>query len=195
MVVPPNVQGYKQTILWLLNLVLFYNIAVALLPLVRSKDDLTDIALTPSQRALLGLDPNATPPTTPTTRYITPPRYPRSSTPRNSSPGSRSSSNGNSPLARKRSPSGGRQGSGSPYSPSASPMWQKAVGGSRDASRRHSYGSPSPLGPGLGGKDTNVLGAPSTPSPSAGRGASVGLNNRWLYERGRASPSSRGIYS
>lgn len=74
-------------------------------------------------------------------------------------------------------------------------MWQKAVEGSRDSMRRHSYGSPSPLRSGLGGRDMSLLGTPSTPSPPVGRGASVGLNNKWLYERGRANPGHRGIYS
>ena len=74
-------------------------------------------------------------------------------------------------------------------------MWYKAVGGPREASRSNSYGTPSPLGRTFGGKDTSVLGVPSTPSPSAGKGASVGLNSKWLYERGRASPRSSFIYS
>ena len=177
----------------LLRIILFCNIVMAFLPLVRRKDDLVDIPLTPSQRALLGLDPNATPPITPGTQYITPPRYPRSSTPRSGTPGSRSSGAANSPLSRKESPSFGRQGSDSPFTPSASPLWQKAVGGSRDPARRHSYGSPSPLGPGMNGKDMSVLGTPNTPSPSTGRGVSVALNSRWLYERGRGSPGNRGL--
>lgn len=166
---------------------------LALLPLVRRKDNLVDIPLTPSQRALLGLDPNATPPMTPGTQYITPPRYPRSSAPRSGTPGSRSSSAANSPLSRKDSPSFGKQGSESPFTPSASSLWQKAVGGARDSGRRHSYGSPSPLGPGGSGKELSVLGAPNPPSPSTGRGTSVALNSRWLYERGRGSPGSRGL--
>lgn len=166
---------------------------MALLPLVRGKDNLVDIALTPSQRALLGLDPNATPPMTPGTQYVTPPRYPRSSTPRNGTPGSRSSSAANSPLSQKGSPSFGKLGSESPFTPSASPLWQKAVGGFRDSGRRHSYGSPSPLGQSMSGKEMSALGAPNTPTPSTGRGASVALNSRWLYERGRGSPGSRGL--
>lgn len=170
-----------------------YNITLAILPLVQGRDNLIDIPLTPSQRALLGLDPNATPPMTPGTQYITPPRYPRSSTPRSGTPGSRSSSVADSPLSRKDSPSFGKQGIDSPFSPSASPLWQKAVGGARDSGRRHSYGSPSLLGPSGSGKEMSVLGAPNTPSPSTGRGASVALNSRWLYERGRASPGSRGL--
>ena len=161
---------------------------------MKSKDDVSDIPLTPTQRALFGLDP-ATQPMTPASPYVTPPRYPRSSTPRRSNSNSRSSSYANSPLSGKGSPSLGRQGSASPFSPSATPLWQKAVGGARDSTRRHSFGSQSPLGPGFGGKDASVLGFPSTPSPSTGRGASVGLNSRWLYERGRASPSSRSLFS
>ena len=155
------------------------------------KDNFTDIALTPSQRALLGLDPNAAPPVTPTTQYITPPRYARTSTPRTHSPGSRSGSNSDSPISWKPSPSLGPAGSGSPFSPPAIPTWQKPFEESRDTTRRHSYGSPSPLGLGRGWKDASVLGTPSTPSPSAGRGSSVALNSRWLYERRKVSPGSR----
>lgn len=163
---------------------------------MRSKDDVSDVLLTPTQRGLLGLDPNANPPPsiTPGTQYITPPRYSRSPTPRNSSPASRASSNADSLGSRKGSPLTGRQGSDSPFSPSPSPMWHKAVGGGRDSPRRSSYGSPSPLGP-INGKDLSILGVPNTPSPPTGRGSSVGLNSKWLYERGRSSPSSRSLYS
>ena len=171
-----------------------YNIAVAIVPVIRPKDDMLDIPLTPTQRAALGLDPNATPPpATATGSYITPPRYPRSPTPRNTS-GSRSGSPMNSPDSRRGSPISGRQGSDSPFSPSPSPLWQKKVGPGRDTSRRHSYGSQSALGPGSG-KELSILGAPSTPSPSAGRGNSIGLNSKWLYERSRVSPGSRSMYS
>lgn len=189
--IPHAVQRYTNVFLSILCLLSIFNIAVSCYPLVMKKDNLTDIDLTPSQRALLGLDPNAAPIATPATQYITPPRYPRSSTPRNDSPGSRSGSNMASPTSQQESPSLAQQGSGSPFSAPAISMWQKAIGGSRDTGRRHSYGSPSPLGFGRSGKDASVLGAPSTPSPSIGRGSSVGLNNRWLYERGRISPGSR----
>lgn len=173
-----------------------YNILLTLAPIMRTKDNLTDIPLTPTQRAALGLDPNAAAPlpNTPVSPYITPPRYSRSPTPRKSSPGSRSRSPAGSPGSRIESPLLKRQGSDSPFSPSHSPLWQKAVGGSRDSPRQRSYGSPSPLGPGTG-KDVSILGAPSTPSPSTGRGTSVGLNSKWLYERGRASPTNRNLYS
>lgn len=167
-----------------------FNIAIALLPLIKNTDELTDIPLTPTQRSLLGLDPNATPPLTPGTQYITPPRYPRSPTPRNISPATRSTSNYSTPITR--SPSFGREGSDSPAaSLAASPLWQKSLGKSRDnTARRSSYGSPSPLGPGYGGGNS-ILGAPSTPSPTAGRGATVGLNNKWLYQKGRSASGSR----
>lgn len=169
---------------------------MALFPLIRRKDDLLDIPLTPSQRALLGLDPNATPPMTPGAQYITPPRYPRSSTPRSGTPGSRSSSQWSSPLSGRGPISSGRSGGEMSFSPSPSPLLQKAIGGvSRDLNRRHSYGSPSPLGPNLNARGMSILGAPSTPSPTAGKGTSVGLNSRWLYEKSRVSPGNRGLYS
>ena len=184
------IQPVARPLLWLLYLLGIYNIAMALLPLVKKKDELVDIPLTPTQRSLLGLDPRATPPPTPTTQYSTPPRYPRSPTPRNISPATRNNSTYGTPITG--SPSFGREGSGSP---TGSPLWQKAVGRARDPARRSSYGSPSPLGPGFGGKEGSILGAPSTPSPSAGKGASVGLNSKWLYNKGRSSSGSRNTYS
>lgn len=193
--VPKSAQGYVPYAQLPLILLFIYNIAVALAPVMRPKDNLTDIPLTPTQRSALGLDPNVVSlPNTTAPSYITPPRYSRSSTPRKSSLGSRSRSPADSSGSRRGSPLSGRQGSDSPFSPSPSPLWQKAVGGGRDTARRHSYGSASPLGPGPG-KDVSVLGAPSTPSPSSGRGTRVGLNSKWLYERGRASPSNRNLYS
>ncbi|KAL6722313.1 hypothetical protein ACLMJK_001420 [Lecanora helva] len=168
----------------------FYNIAIAILPLVKNIDELPDIPLTPTQRSLLGLDPRATPPPTPGTQYITPPRYPHSQTPRNISPATRSSSAYSTPITG--SPSFGRQLSDSP---TGSPLWQKAVGRTREPVRRSSYGSPSPLGPGASNREGGMLSAPSTPSPTTGRGASVGLNSKWLYNKGRSSSGSRSIYA
>ncbi|KAL9631602.1 MAG: hypothetical protein Q9164_005793 [Protoblastenia rupestris] len=166
-------------------LVVLYNILTATLPLVRTSDNLTDIPLTPTQRALLGLDPTATPPLTPGTRYTTPPRYPRSPTPRNLSGTPRNISGGvGTPSSRKGSPLAGTTDRGD--SPTASPLWQK----SKEVARRGSYGSPSQLGLGMGGgNERSILGRQSgTPSPTggmAGRGATVGLNSKWLYEKGR----------
>ncbi|KAI9878415.1 MAG: hypothetical protein M1830_000935 [Pleopsidium flavum] len=187
---------YPQHIVFVFRLLLVYNIAVALYPLIRRRDDLHDIPLTPSQRALLGLDPNATPPMTPGAQYITPPRYPRSSTPLSGTPGSRSSSHWSSPLSGRGNVSIGRTGGEQSFSPSGSPLLHKAIaGGPKDLTRRHSYGSPSPLGPNINGRGMSILGGPNTPSPTMGKGASVGLNSRWLYEKGRGSPGSRGLYS
>ncbi|KAI4213097.1 MAG: hypothetical protein LQ351_004251 [Letrouitia transgressa] len=143
---------------------------MATLPLVKTQDELTDIPLTPSQRALMGLDPNANS-STPDTQYITPPRYARSVTPRSSS-GSWRSKDSNSPFSQRESPLYGRERSDSPFPPSGSPLWQKAIGKDRDAARRSSLGSPSPLGPGFNPKES-ILGVPSTPSPTTGKNTSV----------------------
>ncbi|MCJ1287628.1 hypothetical protein MMC26_006980 [Xylographa opegraphella] len=190
-------------VLWnyIIPLLFLYNIYTAASPIFRHKDapfaflrkdEFADIPLTPTQRSLLGLDPNGGPPVTPKTQYLTPPRYPRSATPNSGTPGSRGSSNAGSPASRKESPLG-RPGSGSEFSPSGSPLWQKTLGGN-SAARRHSYGIPSPLGPGGAGKEGSVFGIPNTPSPTAGKAASVPLNSRWLYERGRSNSGSRSVY-
>ncbi|KAI4102700.1 MAG: hypothetical protein L6R37_004231 [Teloschistes peruensis] len=196
--VPTPAQAYLDNALFYLNLLPIYNILVALLPLYYGTDNVSDIPLTPTQRALLGLDPNATPPLTPGTQYITPPRYARSPTPRtnpNSPAGSsrsRQSSAGRTPLRDRSSESPSYN---SPYSPNASPslLWSQKSGFGSDSKlglRKSSMGqSPSPLGLGLGRSASESLwSAPATPSPLAGKGqgtASVGLNSRWLYERGR----------
>jgi len=169
-----------------LQLLLAYNIIGAFWPLFRGKDDLSDIPLTLAQRKLLGLPPSSKPPT-PGSQYITPPRYARTPTPLSGSPGSKGSSS-NSPLSG--SPVGSK--SGSPFSPGASPLLQKAMGGA-GGTRRHSYGSPSPLGPGA--SRANMSETPNTPSPTAAKGASVGLNNRWLYEKGRRNSGNPRLYT
>ena len=182
---------YKTYTLLVLRALFFINILVAFRPLLRSKDDVADIPLTPSQRSLLGLQPSNAP-LTPGGQYITPPRYSRSSTPRSDvsgRAGSRSPYGGSPSNGRDGSPGSfdrslgqsQRRNSGSLYS--QSPLVQKALGGS--AARRLSFDS---------GNGNNGL--PSTPTANVGSGrASVGLNNKWLYERGRASPSSRGVFS
>lgn len=169
------------------------NVLLACAPLFRAKDDMTDIPLTPSQRALLGLKPANTP-LTPGEQYITPPRYARSSTPHSStqragsgSPLSGRGVGGSSPSSFDRSIGGQthyRSGSGSP-------LVQRALGES--ASRRLSFGrSPSPLGQSV----FDGAGMPGSPTPGVGSGkASVGLNSKWLYERGRGSPSGRSLFS
>ncbi|OCK84454.1 hypothetical protein K432DRAFT_345127 [Lepidopterella palustris CBS 459.81] len=168
------------------RILLLTNIALALLPLFRRKDEIVDIPLTPSQRAALGLDPNLGMPQTPGTTYITPPRYARSTT--------RSSrSNTQSPLSGRSSPLGKPvSASNSPFSPNASPLLQKAIGGGA-AARRLSYDRQSPLGASLFG-DSSSSNTPGTPTPAPAK-ASVGLNNRWLYERGRGTPGGRGLFA
>lgn len=62
---------------------------------------------------------------------------------------------------------------------------QKALAGS--AGRRLSFDT-------NGGSSSSGL--PSTPTPIPGAGkASVGLNSKWLYERGRGSPNGRNLFS
>jgi len=77
---------------------------------------------------------------------------------------------------------------GTPFG--GSPLARKAMEG-----RRSSYGSPVNMGASLfdesngsrGGSPGSGFGESSTLSP--GRGASVGLNSKWLYQRGKSRPS------
>lgn len=158
------------TVVVLSRLLAATNIALALAPLIRAPDDLSDIPLTPTQRALLGLQP-ATKTATPGSQYITPPRYSRTPTPRSSS-----RSHSGSPYSD--SPRAGPAPSTNPYSPSASPLFQKAVG--RDAGRRLSQGSPSGLGPANGSIFSK------SPSPMHSRNSNIPFSNKWLYEKTKA---------
>ncbi|KAH9882671.1 hypothetical protein J1614_000907 [Plenodomus biglobosus] len=166
------------------------NIVANFWPLIRRyrPDDIADIPLTPSQRAALGLKANV--PLAQTSgsafaspNYVTPPRYARS-TPRSSSFSSQDHSG--SPFA--------KSNSGSPFSPAqgsmgistSSPLFQRAMGSS--ANKRASYsGGGADLGSSLfSGSESS---GPGTPTPVVGK-ASVGLNNKWLYEKRRDSPRS-----
>lgn len=182
-------QPYFTYFITIVRMLLIFNILIALRPLFNRKDDLSDIPLTPAQRRLLGLPPNNTPPT-PGSQYVTPPRYPRSATPQSGSP---SSAYSPSPLAGKGSPAQGTSRE-SPFSPNASPSLSKAIGGGLAAIKRPSYGSPSPLGPGAS-KGNWLLESPSTPSPSTGKGPSVTLNNKWLWEKGRRRSGDARVFS
>jgi nucleoporin POM34 len=172
-----------------------YNGLYALRPLVKATDDLSDIPLTPSQRALLGLAPSSTP-ATPGGAYITPPRYSHS-TPRSSS--SRAAIAGSSPLGRSinGSPLSGSpladRGFGSGLSNSNnSPMGRKVLPG-----QRYSLGDSRGRTPSLGGLglDESSTSLPPTPSPTGGqRAVSVSLNNKWLYQRQKASPGGKSLY-
>ncbi|KAJ5786389.1 uncharacterized protein N7503_011601 [Penicillium pulvis] len=197
---------YPEASLLLIQLFFTANILLALYPLFRPTDNLSDIPLTPTQRALLGLDPTATPPLTPGTTYVTPPRY-RVSTSRKGSPASQNGS----PLSATPTFSERRVSSGTPFSPASSPLFHKAVAtGGRDTGRRPSFGSSSPLGrsnsfsnslgnslgTSMGNSFGNSFGesslGPSTPSPLAGKRTSLSVSNKWLYERTRRLSASNG---
>lgn len=183
--------NFGSTIGWAYKLFLcvpLFNIGVALLPLARPKDDLSDIPLTPGQRRLLGLAPSSAPPT-PGSVYSTPPRYSRTPSMSGSTGSRRSFSAMDSASAYRNSTegnSGGLGGLGPVYSPAGSPLIQKAMDGARRSSIG-SIGSPSPLGKSFGAS-TSIFGggldSPS-PSPANGKRSTVALNNKWLYERGR----------
>ncbi|KAE8152507.1 nuclear pore complex component-domain-containing protein [Aspergillus avenaceus] len=211
---------YPDLSLIALQLIFLFNILVALYPLFRPKDNLSDIPLTPTQRALLGLDPSATTSLTPGSTYVTPPKYRLSgSGSRAGSPASRAAS----PLSASASASGHRLSSGPTFSPSTSPLFHKAVSnGGRDTGRRPSFGSSSPLGrsspfkestfressfreSGFGSsfRESNFgstfressFGSsmgPATPSPVGGKRVNLGLSNKWLYERSRRLSASNG---
>ena len=165
---------------------------MAISPLLKPKDTLSDIPLTPAQRNLLGLPPSNIPPT-PGSTYVTPPRYARSpatrsvtNTPRENSPLSNSVNGRNSPLGasyNNGTPSK-ETGRASPFSPNqVSPLLQRTFSNQR----RDSFGGSSP-GNGMFGR----IGEPGTPSPSGGAKASVPLNNKWLYDKGRTSQGAGG---
>lgn len=169
---------YSEWGILAIRLLFVFNVVNALMPLVRRyyPDDVADIPLTPSQRASMGLKPSASAQTPGSTyaspAYVTPPRYSRS-TPRSSF-----SNHGERPLLGSGSPGLGRSTSNSSYSP----------GLNSSANKRASYGGGSPFNSSLFG-DSGSSTAPGTPTPATGK-ASVGLNNKWLYEKRRDSPRS-----
>lgn len=176
----------KSYIAWTylaLQLIPVVNIMIAFLPLVRPQDDLADIPLTPAQRKLLGLPPSSAPPT-PSSTIATPPRYSR--TPSLAGSASSNKSYNTSPLSGNGSPASDRRASGSPVT--GSPLFQRAVTNGLNG-RKSSFGSPGPMGASTA---TSLYGgeAPGTPSPMSGKKSSVGLNNKWLYERGKRSSNS-----
>ncbi|KAF4965020.1 hypothetical protein FZEAL_10817 [Fusarium zealandicum] len=161
---------------FILQLIPFINIGIACLPLIRPKDDLSDIPLTAAQRKLLGLAPVSAAPV-PDAKFSTPPRYSR--TPSLAGSASSRGSYSGSPLSGRGSPA--MQGSSG--SPLGSPLFQKSIN-SFGNGRRSSIGSASPF---AASSSTNLFSDPTPPSPSGGKKTSVGLNNKWLYEKGRRS--------
>lgn len=130
-------------------------------------------------------------------QWITPPRYTRSrsATPQSPASSLRAQASG-SPTSGSMfgTPSQHREGSGSPFSPqnyspsSLTPLRSGVAGGER---RRLSYTARgSPLGASeFDGSTAGATGfggaAESTSTPTRkGNRASVGLNNKWLYEKG-----------
>ncbi|KAL2830668.1 nuclear pore complex component-domain-containing protein [Aspergillus pseudoustus] len=181
-----DIPTYSDLLLLTVQLLLAFNILAALYPLFRPKDDISDIPLTPTQRALLGLDPSATSSPAPATSYMTPPKY-RVSGSRAGSPASLPGS----PLSTGASASSRQFSSTTPFSPSPSPLLHKMVAnGGRDNGRRPSFGSSSPLGRSSSFKESIIM--PSTPSPVTGKKGSLGVSNKWLYERSRRLSASNG---
>ncbi|KAG4030014.1 hypothetical protein MFRU_013g00380 [Monilinia fructicola] len=176
---------------------LVFNVAVALRPFYTKRDNMEDIPLTPAQRKLLGLKPSSRPPT-PGSEYVTPPRYRRTSTPLSSSPASRRGSPASGSPSGKRPESPHGQESleslvnplGPIHQPGASPLLQKTLM-SGSGNRRSPYSSSNFLGRSIG-----EPGTPGTPSPLGGaKTSSVGLNNKWLYEKGRRNSGSSRLYT
>ncbi|KAF6845168.1 Nucleoporin POM34 [Colletotrichum musicola] len=178
-----SLRSYLGWAYYAIQLVPLVNIVMAMLPLIRPADDLADIPLTPAQRKLLGLPPSSVA-ATPDAVYSTPPRYSRTPSLAGSPASNRSFSG--SPLSGRGSPALNSSFNGNSYSPSplknnTSPSKFSA---SLNSNRRSSFGSSTNLGASTG---SSLFPDPGTPSPSTGKRTSVGLNNKWLYERGRRS--------
>lgn len=228
---PSTATSITATIIFALRLLFLLNLILCLrpiLPYISNKDNISDIPLNPSQRALLGLplSTTSTPvstqtnPNAGTSGYITPPRYQRSFSPtsNNSTPDygtDRRSISGNyssSPLSTSRytlgfspSPSGSQQpysrrtASGSPFNPTASPLFQKAIRHQHTSSqellqRDFDISSRSSLGPLnqslYNNSTTSII---NTPSPlnrnlSSGLGRSQSVKERGIKRAG--SPQS-----
>ncbi|KAF2170965.1 hypothetical protein M409DRAFT_63971 [Zasmidium cellare ATCC 36951] len=187
------IHPYPVYVLWIARLLLLVNIGVATAPLWRTPDACEDIPLTPSQRELMGLPPMSRP-ATPQEKeqYVTPPRFSRSNTPRSASSSVRAEVSG-SPLSGRGTPldntgsflrtspfDSQRRTSGS-LSPLAAGSALKSGGSER---RRLSYTSnrSSPL------SVSEFDSSGSLQTPTKGTKSSMGLNNKWLYEKGRGSP-------
>ena len=178
--IPTSWKGYIKYAYIAAQLIPVFNIALAMLPLFQKQDDLTDIPLTPSQRKLLGLRSSSAE-SGANAGYSTPPRYSRSPS-ISGSVGSRNNYSA-SPLSGRGSPAPPPSAKPAfPPSP-ASPLLAQAVNGS--SARQSSFESPSPLG-----VSTSSMFFPDSPTPNpagAAKRSSIGLNNKWLYDRGRRS--------
>lgn len=180
------------------------NILISSLPLMRKPDPCEDVPLTPQQRKLLGLPP-MTRPATPQeeAQYVTPPRFSRSATPNSRTTSLNATRGGSSPLSGRGTPSGSFRLSGEWGSPAQGNQLRRTESGnsllgsggreSGGERRRLSYTAFSNSS-GLDISGFESIGRIETPTKE--KKASVGLNNKWLYERGRGSPGSgRGLKS
>lgn len=191
--VSPSIRLYISWAWTAVQILPLVQIALACMPLFRARDEMTDIALTAAQRKLLGLAP-AVATTSPQKdlTFSTPPRYSRTPSIAGSV-GSRGSYT-HSPLSGRGSPFQNST-AGSPFSPAPleSPLLPKSGsnlfgGGGGAKNRRSSSGSPFSASTSM-----NLLGDPASPSP-AGKRTSVGLNSKWLYEKGRRSSGSAWVH-
>ncbi|KAL1836648.1 hypothetical protein VTJ49DRAFT_4823 [Mycothermus thermophilus] len=252
--IAPILRQHSAWIYTTIILIPLINIAIALLPLIRPRDDLSDIPLTPAQRKLLGLPPSsraATPAPDSPAAYNTPPRYSRTPSLAGSPAAASIKSYTSSPISTLGSPLAGANGHGhgsgqrysssprfgagtspskltaattfSPqqYSPSPSaisPLRHKIVsasdragGPSTSSSAASVFGvstssssafaastssfassTTSPLG---ASTMSSVFGdGPATPTPT-GKRSSVGLNSKWLYEKGRRGSGSGWLHA
>lgn len=186
--IPLAFRLYASWAWFLIKILPLVQIGFACLPLIRKEDDLSDIPLTPAQRKLLGL-PAATAAPTPNAKFSTPPRYSRTPSIAGSA-GSRGSYT-SSPLSGRGSPSlGASIGPLGTSSPPSSPLLHKGPSalGSR---RRSSLSSSTPFG---ASTSSSLFGDSGSHSPSGGKRTSVGLNNKWLYEKGRRSSGSAWVH-
>ncbi|KAM6487226.1 nuclear pore complex component-domain-containing protein [Trichoderma sp. SZMC 28011] len=183
---PKPLRLYLGWAWFLAQLLPFIQIGMACLPLIRPKDELSDIPLTATQRKLLGLDPSVVAPT-PEAKFSTPPRYSRTPSiagsvgSRASYPGSPLDGRGGD-ITRPLPPS--FAGALSQFSPIGSPLSQSVNGMNN---RRTSFGSPGSFG---ASTSSNIFSDPASPSPAGGKRTSIGLNNKWLYEKGRRPSGS-----
>ncbi|TGZ77155.1 hypothetical protein EX30DRAFT_344347 [Ascodesmis nigricans] len=208
--------------LWSARLLFLYNIFHSLRPLFSQPDDFSDLALTPDQRKLLGLNPD-TPlsPNVKVTDFITPPRYQKSTPPSRSnsprvsitSPGASTSSFTHSTISNPSSSSPTNNNNtnnqaftsslltsprSSLLSPSSNP-WETPRLRPSTSSFTAASGSGNLFRP--LGRIPNL--APVTPGSSiaakltdGGEGLFVGANlNRWAYEKSVLQRRSDGIRS
>ncbi|GAB1739543.1 hypothetical protein NU219Hw_g4493t1 [Hortaea werneckii] len=206
----------------LLRAFLTLNIALSLAPLFRPQDPCDDIPLTDSQRYHLGLPPRTRPATPMEEKeYVTPPRYSRNtSTPHSDRGGNISrpfaSPSSESPLGTRSAGASpldssllGRGGSpfGAATSPRRpSPRHRASSQGLTPQRKSSPLGGLNPDGEGFGSSSSWVGGGGggcstigTTPTKSTGATtttpvgkASVGLNSKWLYEKGRGSTRGGG---